>query len=144
MTRKKVKSITPQINVLTDIWIEEATEIEYEDYKQLETAKAYKLNPLVKVSAHPSSCPLCSPWQGRVLVDDVYQGGIADGKHELLSTAIGAGLGHYNCRHNWVNYVEGLDKPNIFRARQTKQTKDCTELCNGTKTARNRKKYKKI
>lgn len=31
----KIKSITPQSGVLTDIWIEEATEIEYEDYKQL-------------------------------------------------------------------------------------------------------------
>lgn len=91
---------------------------------QGETAKAYKLNPLVKVSAHPSSCPLCSIWQGRVLVDDVYQGGMADGKHELLSTAIGAGLGHYNCRHNWVNYVQGLDKPNIFE--QDKQNKQKT------------------
>lgn len=33
---EKVKSITPQNGVLTDIWIEEATELEYEDYKQLE------------------------------------------------------------------------------------------------------------
>lgn len=33
---EKVKSITPQRGVLTDIWIEEATEITYEDYKQLE------------------------------------------------------------------------------------------------------------
>lgn len=33
---EKVKSITPQKGVITDIWIEEATEITYEDYKQLE------------------------------------------------------------------------------------------------------------
>ena len=33
---EKVKSITPQKGVITDIWIEEATEIAYEDYKQLE------------------------------------------------------------------------------------------------------------
>lgn len=32
---EKVKSITPKNGVLTDIWIEEATETEYEDYKQL-------------------------------------------------------------------------------------------------------------
>ena len=81
---------------------------------QGETAKQIGLNPLVKVSAHPSSCPLCQPWQGQVLIDDVYQGGIADGKHKLLSEAISAGLSHYNCRHNWVNYIEGLDSPNIF------------------------------
>lgn len=33
---EKIKSITPAKGVLTDIWIEEATEIEYGDYKQLE------------------------------------------------------------------------------------------------------------
>lgn len=88
---------------------------------QGETAKAYGMQPLVRVSAHPSSCPLCSPWQDAILIDDVYQGGIADGKHELLSKAISAGLGHYNCRHNWVNYVEGLDEPKIFQ--QDKQSK---------------------
>jgi phage terminase large subunit len=33
---EKIKSITPAVGVLTDIWIEEATEIEREDYKQLQ------------------------------------------------------------------------------------------------------------
>lgn len=32
---EKVKSITPAIGVFTDIWMEEATECEYADYKQL-------------------------------------------------------------------------------------------------------------
>lgn len=32
---EKIKSITPAVGVLTDIWIEEATETAYEDYKQL-------------------------------------------------------------------------------------------------------------
>ena len=32
---EKIKSITPGKGVLTDIWIEEATEISYDDYKQL-------------------------------------------------------------------------------------------------------------
>lgn len=32
---EKVKSITPIKGVITDIWVEEATEIEYKDYKQL-------------------------------------------------------------------------------------------------------------
>ncbi len=32
---EKVKSITPQKGVITDIWVEEATEITYDDYKQL-------------------------------------------------------------------------------------------------------------
>jgi phage terminase large subunit len=33
---EKIKSITPEEGPLTDLWIEEATEIDYKDYKQLE------------------------------------------------------------------------------------------------------------
>ena len=33
---EKIKSITPAHGALTDIWVEEATEISYEDYKQLQ------------------------------------------------------------------------------------------------------------
>jgi len=32
---EKVKSITPKLGVITDVWIEEATEVAYEDIKQL-------------------------------------------------------------------------------------------------------------
>jgi phage terminase large subunit len=32
---EKVKSITPKKSVITDVWIEEATEVAYEDIKQL-------------------------------------------------------------------------------------------------------------
>lgn len=63
----------------------------------------------VYISQHASSCPLCTPWQGKVLIDDVYMDGKPDGKHELLSTAIKAGLFHYNCRHNRITYIEGVD-----------------------------------
>lgn len=69
---------------------------------------------LIQVSAHPSSCPLCLPWQAKVLVDDVYKDGKADGEHELLSTAISAGLYHYNCRHSFIVYIPGYSRDNIF------------------------------
>lgn len=69
---------------------------------------------LVQVSAHPSSCPLCAPWQGKILVDNVNNDGVADGKHELLSTALAAGLGHINCRHNWVAVLPGYERPDFF------------------------------
>lgn len=32
---EKLKSITPEVGILTDVWIEEATEVPYEAYKQL-------------------------------------------------------------------------------------------------------------
>lgn len=63
----------------------------------------------VYVSKHESSCPLCKPWEGQILIDDVYRGGKPDGKHQLLSVAIKQGLGHPNCRHHWVPYLEGVD-----------------------------------
>lgn len=70
--------------------------------------------PLVQVSAHPNSCKLCAPWELRILIDDVYQDGQPDGKHELLSTAIEGGLFHWNCRHNLIPYVAEFDKPDLF------------------------------
>lgn len=67
---------------------------------------------LVVVSAHATSCKLCGPWQGRVLIDDVYSGGKpSDGKYSLLSDAMGEGLLHPNCRHNLSTYYEGITTP---------------------------------
>ena len=43
---EKIKSITPTNGVITDIWIEEATEVDYKDYKQLNK----RLRGLTKVS----------------------------------------------------------------------------------------------
>ncbi len=69
---------------------------------------------LIQISAHPSSCPLCTPWQAIVLIDDVYKGGKRDGEHELLSTAISAGLFHWNCRHSYIVFIPGYSRENIF------------------------------
>lgn len=54
---------------------------------------------LVHISAHASSCPLCTPYQDTILVDDYFADGKPDGLHELLSVAIENGLFHWNCRH---------------------------------------------
>ncbi len=43
---QKIKSITPAKGVITDIWVEEATEIEYSDYKEL----TKRLRGLAKVA----------------------------------------------------------------------------------------------
>lgn len=56
--------------------------------------------PFVKISRHGTSCRLCKPFEGKVLIDDVYSGGKAsDGKYTLLSQAMAQGLFHPNCRH---------------------------------------------
>lgn len=63
----------------------------------------------IKITQHGSTCPLCSPWQGRVLIDDVYSGGKAsDGDYPLLSQAMAEGLFHPNCRHGSGTYFEGI------------------------------------
>lgn len=69
---------------------------------------------LVVVSAHANTCKLCEPWQGKVLIDDVFSHPSKEyivqysNKYKLLSEAIKAGLIHVNCRHNLVTYFEGI------------------------------------
>ena len=64
---------------------------------------------LVVVSAHATACKLCVPWQGLVLIDDVYSGGSPDdGDYPLLSVAMAEGFLHPNCRHNLNTYFPGV------------------------------------
>ena len=66
----------------------------------------------VFVSAHANTCSKCAPWQGKVLVDDVFSHGTAEEARELgvplLSEAMSAGLLHPNCRHTIVTYFPGI------------------------------------
>lgn len=64
---------------------------------------------LVVVSAHANTCPLCEPWQGKILIDDVFSLGTKfDGDYPLLSEAIKAGFLHVNCRHALITYFPGI------------------------------------
>jgi len=57
-----------------------------------------------------STCDTCQPWQGRVLIDDVFSKGEADGKHPMLSEAMKA-PSHFqgpNCRHPLTVYIPGV------------------------------------
>lgn len=64
------------------------------------------------VSAHANACDLCIPWQGKILIDDVYSRGQKprDGNYPLLSDAIKEGLLHPNCRHTLATYFPGVTK----------------------------------
>lgn len=66
----------------------------------------------VFVSAHANTCSKCAPWQGKVLVDDVFGHGTAEEAKELgvplLSEAMSAGLLHPNCRHTIATYFPGI------------------------------------
>lgn len=70
-------------------------------------------NPLVYISKHGGACDKCTPWEGRVYIDNVWSGGTEkDGNYPLLSQAIEGGLLHPRCQHGTSTYYEGInDEP---------------------------------
>lgn len=66
---------------------------------------------LILMSKHNTACKLCQPFEGKVLIDDVYSGGSKkDGKYPLLSEAMKQGLYHPNCKHGHGTYYPELGK----------------------------------
>lgn len=54
-------------------------------------------------------CPLCLPFVGKVLIDDVWSGGSRkDGSYPLMSKAISAGLYHPRCKDSHTTYFPGI------------------------------------
>ena len=66
----------------------------------------------VVVNGRRGGCPLCTPYIGRVFIDDVYSGGKRDASsgntYPLLSEAIKSGLFHPNCKDSTSTYYEGI------------------------------------
>lgn len=60
---------------------------------------------LVIVSDAPGECPVCRPWEGRVL----RIGG--QGRQPTVEYATAQGLFHANCRHSVGLYLEGFTPP---------------------------------
>lgn len=112
---------------------------------------------LVVVSAHATACELCVPWQGLIIIDDVYGGGSKEvGDYPLLSEAMEAGLLHPNCRHNLSTYFPGITTlPEIpdgekaleyYKAEQQqryieRQIRKYKRLAEGSIDEENRRKY---
>lgn len=70
---------------------------------------------LVIISRHSTSCDLCKPFEGKVLIDDVYSGGTQeDGDYMLLSQAMEQGLYHPRCRHGLGTYYPELEDINGY------------------------------
>lgn len=64
--------------------------------------------PYVQVSDAIRECPMCRPWEGRILTTDgTDPDGVSQGE---LAVARAAGLGHPNCRHLWAPYFPGLSR----------------------------------
>ncbi|MBS5305756.1 phage minor capsid protein [Clostridium sp.] len=69
---------------------------------------------LIVVSAHGNTCRMCEPWQGQILIDDIFSHPSKEYieehkvKYKLLSEAIEKGLLHPNCRHTLTTYFPGI------------------------------------
>lgn len=75
----------------------------------------------VMTASHANTCPMCLPWQGRVLIDDVYSGGSSkEGNYPLLSEAMAEGFLHPNCRHHPTTFIPGV---NTMPTQQTEEEK---------------------
>jgi hypothetical protein len=79
---------------------------------------------LVMVSADGAPCPICRPWEGKILTTGAASGpqtieraSELDGSPVKVhidgstSEAIAAGLFHPSCRHRFVTYLPGLTAP---------------------------------
>lgn len=54
-------------------------------------------------------CPMCLPFVGKIMIDDVWSGGEQnDGPYPLMSSAIAAGLYHPNCKDSHSTYFPGI------------------------------------
>jgi hypothetical protein len=60
---------------------------------------------LVIVSSHGVTCPICRPWEGKVLSISGNTPG-----YTSLESAKSAGLFHPNCKHTLTGYIQGLTK----------------------------------
>lgn len=82
-------------------------------YGEGEKRQEWDINTVV-VYGHNGACPLCSKWQNRVYIDDVWSNGKPNGKYPLLSEAIRGGLYHPNCKDPTPQtYIEGITEPPI-------------------------------
>lgn len=108
-----------------------------------------------------NACPLCMPFEGKVLIDDVWSGGSAkDGPYPLMSSAMAAGLYHPNCKDKHSTYFEGIspkpesryyeEKP-VIKERQLienklnhakRQTKSYNRLAKNSLDAENQETYR--
>ena len=82
-----------------------------------EKRKEWKIYTVI-MNKRGSPCPLCIPFVGKIMIDDVWSGGPKDGispitgvKYPLMSAAIAAGLYHPRCRDSHTTYFEGISTP---------------------------------
>lgn len=102
----------------------------------------------VIVNKRHNACPLCLPFEGKVLIDDVWSGGKStDGPYPLMSTAIAAGMYHPNCKDVHTTYFPGVSTPpnDKFTNHDLENVKERQVLENKANHAkRQRKKFERL
>lgn len=94
------------------------------------------------------ACPQCMPFQGKILIDDVWSGGHpGDGPFPLLSSAIAQGLYHPRCKDTHTTYFPGLTKPPENRVKRSElraaEEAEQEEISNAN-DLRNQKKWQRL
>ena len=100
---------------------------------------------LVIISHHATSCPLCQPFENKVLIDDVYSGGKADdGDYMLLSQAMAEGLFHPRCRHGLGTYYPQLEDIFHYDTEENRVNEYGTDKLNQAHVENMIQKYKRL
>ena len=100
---------------------------------------------LVIISHHATSCPLCQPFENKVLIDDVYSGGKADdGDYMLLSQAMAEGLFHPRCRHGLGTYYPELEDIVHYDTEENRVNEYGTDKLNQAHVENMIQKYKRL
>ena len=85
------------------------------------------------ISTTGRPCPLCSPWEGKVLADtpgEVTEDGHTFTVAATIEEATAAGLFHPNCKHTLTAYLPGVTllKPNGWTAQNEADYKNTQKL----------------
>ena len=97
----------------------------------------------VILNKRSNACPLCMPFEGKVLIDNVWSGGsAADGPYPLLSSAMAAGLYHPNCKDKHTTYFPGIssEPEKIFTNQELDDIKERQLLDNKVQHAKRQEK----
>lgn len=75
---------------------------------------------LVQMTSIGNCCSNCQAWQGKIMIDDVYNDGKGT-KYPKLSECIDDGCFHPNCRHDLINYYSFVEQPKDYSKKQVEE-----------------------
>ena len=93
-------------------------------------------NDLMYLPAHPYACPLCMAYQGKV-----YSKSGKSLKYPPMDEAIDGGVGHPNCKHQWLIYWgEEMLQDNIYNSGEWEENYEIKQKTQALQLERSRLK----